>query len=122
MSLPQVRTPSNQFVDRVPEVQMERQMSDYQLKTIMAENRKLKYFTDTANIENLENQHHEVFINLSLVELTKKFVQSMIDILDDLTKMNGFDLKNIISILIRGDRLIYLGILFLIIGLSMVLI
>lgn len=118
--LPQVRTPSNQFVTRTPEVQMERQMSDYQIKTALAEQKKLKYYTDQANTERYIEGEKEVFINLSLVEIAQNFVRSMIGILNDLTDMKDISLRQIISILTRDDRLIYLGILFILIGLSLV--
>jgi len=121
-------TPSNDFLQVQPEVQSSRvmsqdQLNDHEIKAMEDQQRKLKYFTDTTNEEQQQQQERELFINLSLVTLFSKMSSTIIDIINELLQITrDSQMNEIIYIFIQKDRLIYLGMLFVIISIAMYLI
>jgi hypothetical protein len=121
-------TPSNDFLQVRPEVQSSRvmskaQLNDQEIQAMEDQQRKLKYFTDTTNEELQQQQEKELFINLSLVTLFSKMSSTIIDIINELLQVTrDSQMNEIIFIFIQKDRLIYLGMLFVIISLAMYLI
>lgn len=121
-------TPSNDFLQVQPEVQSSRvmsqdQLNDHEIKAMEDQQRKLKYFTDTTNEEQQHQQERELFINLSLVTLFSKMSSTIIDIINELLQITrDSQMNEIIYIFIQKDRLIYLGMLFVIISIAMYLI
>jgi hypothetical protein len=121
-------TPSNDFVQMQPEVQSSRvlsqpQLNEQEVKSMEDQQRRLKYFTDTTNEELQQKQEDELFINLSLVNLFSKMSSTIIAIINELlllTKDSQF--KDIVYIFIKNDRLVYIGILMVIISLAIYLI
>ena len=72
--------------------------------------------TYEANINEREVYENGKFMNLSLNEILYKFTNTMIDILNDLIK--EYENDNIsIDIFIKDDRLIYIGIFFILFAL-----
>jgi hypothetical protein len=122
------RTPSNDFVQNWPEVQSSRilsqpQVTEHEIKSMEEQQRRLKYFTDTTNEELRQGQEQEVFINLSLVNLLEKFASTIITIINELLALDKTTtFSDFVYIFVRGDRLIYLGLLGLMIALAMYLI
>ena len=121
-------TPSNDFVDTPPEVQSSRVLSPAELniqetQAMEDQQRKLKYFSDTTNEEREQQQEHEVFLNLSLVELFRNLSATIIVIINEVLEITKkTTLSDIIYIFIKGDRLVYLGMLMIMIALAMYLI
>lgn len=121
-------TPSNDFVDIRPETQSSRvvspqQVTEYEIKSMEEQQRRLQYFTETTNNERQQAQESEVFINLSLVNLFRNLSTTIIAIINELlaiTKDTQF--TDIIYIFIKDDRLVYLGLLLIMIALSIYLI
>jgi hypothetical protein len=120
-------TPSNDFVDVRPEVQNSRvlsqpQMTDFEIKSMEDQQRKLDYFTDTTNEELQQQQEQELFTNLSLSTIFSKLAITIITIINELlaiTKNTSF--SEIVYIFVRDDRLIYLGLLLIMISLAVYL-
>jgi hypothetical protein len=121
-------TPSNDFVDVRPETQNSRvlsptQLTDFELKSMEEQQRRLKYFTDTTNEEQSQTQEREVFINLSLVELFQHLSTTIIVIINELLSMTAeTTFSDLVYIFIRGDRLIYLGLLTILIAVGVYLV
>ena len=72
--------------------------------------------TYEANINEREVYDNSKFMNLSLNEILYKFTNTMIDILNDLIKEYEND-NILINIFIKDDRLIYIGIFFILFAL-----
>jgi hypothetical protein len=121
-------TPSNDFVQQRPEVQSSRilsqpQLTEFEIKSAEDQQRKLKYFTDTTNEEIDAAQEKEVFVNLSLSNIFSKLSSTIITIINELLEINkDTQFSDIIYIFVRDDRLIYLGILFMIIAICVYLV
>lgn len=121
-------TPSNDFVDVMPEVQSSRIISqdertEAQMKSMEEQQRRLNYFTTTTNEELQQQQEKEVFINLSLVQLMSKMSATIIAIINELLAITkDTEFSDIIYIFVKEDRLIYEGILLVIIALAIYLI
>lgn len=121
-------TPSNDFVKVQPEVQSSRvlsqpELNEFEIKSMEEQQRRLKYFTDTTNEEQQQQQEKEVFINLSLVTIFSKLSTTIITIINELLEINNETrFSDIIYIFVKDDRLIYLGILFVIISIAIFLI
>ena len=81
--------------------------------------RKLHYFTETTNEEQAQKQEQELFINLSLVSVFRKLSSTIISILNELLMINRqTSFGEIIYIFVKQDRLVYLGILMIMIALA----
>lgn len=121
-------TPSNDFVTVRPEVQNGRQLdqqqvSDFEMKSMEEQQRKLNYFSDTTNTEINQQQEEELFINLSLSNLFSKMSSTIIVIINELIKINSKTTFNeILYIFIKNDRLVYIGILLVIIAFAIYLV
>jgi hypothetical protein len=121
-------TPSNDFVQIRPEVQSSRllsqpQLNEYEIKSMEEQQRRLKYFTDTTNEEQQKTQEQQLFYNLSLANILSKLSSTIISIINELLAINQeTQFNDVIYIFVKEDRLIYLGILFIIISIAMYLI
>lgn len=121
-------TPSNDFVDVMPEVQSSRIISqdertEAEMKSMEEQQRRLNYFTTTTNEELQQQQEKEVFINLSLVQLMSKMSATIIAIINELLAITkDTEFSEIIYIFIKEDRLVYLGILLFMIALAVYII
>lgn len=120
-------TPSNDFVQIRPEVQSSRvlsqpQATEFELKALEKQRKTLKYFSDSTNTEIDEQKEHEIFTNLSLVDLFRKMSSTIIDIINELLEINAqSSIDDIIYIFIQKDRLIYIGIIILLIAIGLYL-
>ena len=121
-------TPSNDFVQVQPEVQSSRVMSQpelnkFEVKAMEDQQRRLKYFSDTTNEELQEKQEKELFINLSLVALFSKLSSTIISIINELLVIDqDTRFSDLVYIFVKEDRLIYIGMLFILISLAFFLI
>ena len=117
-------TPASDFIDERPETQLGRilspsQLTQFEIDSIREEQRRLNYFTDKSNEEIKQGVEHKVFLNLSVVELFQRFATIMIAIMDELIKIDSqTTMSDFVLIFIKEDRLIYVGLLFIMIAIS----
>lgn len=117
-------TPTTQFIDERPEAQPSRilspeQLTQYEVDAMREEQRRLTYYSDKTNEELYETQDQELFINLSLVSLFRNLSTTIIAIINELLEINeNTQFNDIVLIFVKRDRLIYLGMLAIIIALS----
>jgi len=66
----------------------------------------------------MDTNSHKSFIDLSLKEIFINLITTIIDILNDILdlKTNEFSIKKLIIILSKDDRLIYVGMVLIIIS------
>jgi hypothetical protein len=121
-------TPSNDFVQVMPEVQSSRilsppQRTEFEVRSMEEQQRRLRFFTDTTNEEKQQEQERQLFINLSLVSLFNNLSSTIISIINELVAITKeTQLNDIIYIFIKDDRLVYIGLLFVIIAIAIYLI
>jgi hypothetical protein len=77
-------------------------------KTLNTINNVIKYYTNT----NLEK---EQFINLSIQDILIKFANTWKDVIEELKKVK--DIYDVYNVLMKKDRKVYLGLLFILISL-----
>lgn len=116
-------TPSISFLEISPEVENSRTVNDFEQKAKEDQQRRLKFYTDTSNEESQKKQEKDIFINLSLVQLFQKMSSTIINIINEILDIKSdTTINDIIYIFIKEDRLIYIGMLCIIITLSLYLI
>ncbi len=82
---------------------------------IKKEDRVLKTVNRVVDYSNRKELESKEFINMSVGGATVGFLQAMVDIVQDLTKAK--DAAQFASALYKGDRVIYIGILVVLISL-----
>jgi hypothetical protein len=65
---------------------------------------------------------HNLFIHLSIFEILKNTSKTLIKIIDDLLNYKIYNMKDVLTIFTKDDRLIYLGIIMLFISFSLYII
>jgi hypothetical protein len=75
----------------------------------------LDYYTDEANLLRKEHIREQSILNMSLTQILQKLSVTMIEILDDIIKNR----INSISDVVKGDRIIYIGIFVVLIALCL---
>ncbi len=117
-------TPTSEFTEERPEVQSSRilspnQLTAFEVASLQDEQRRLTFYTDKTNEELHQVQEQELFINLSLTKLFQNLSATIIAIINELLEINQdsrFD--DILLIFVKNDRLVYLGLLLIIISLA----
>jgi DNA helicase IV len=71
---------------------------------------------EIINTANQDKKNETLFINLSLKEIFINLISACIDILNEFLDLKEFTLTNYIKILSKDDRLIYVGIILIIIS------
>lgn len=97
-------------------------MGDFEKQAINNEEQQLKYYTIKANQEVSEHIQHMLLLNMSISEILQRMSQTVIDIINDLTNTDDLNLRNVIIILFKGDRMVYIGLILILIALSFYLI
>jgi hypothetical protein len=116
-------TPSATFDVRPEQQFIRRELTQFEIDNLREQQRRLNFFTDKTNEERKQAQEQEVFINLSLVQLFRNLSQTIIQIINDLLEVNQeTPMTDVILIFIKRDRLIYVGMVFLIIAFSIYII
>jgi len=82
---------------------------------IQKEDRVLKTVNRVVDYSNRKDLESKEFINMSVGNATVGFLQTMVDIVQDLTKAK--DAMQFVTVLYKGDRVIYIGILVVLISL-----
>ena len=76
-------------------------------------------FNDTLKLEKQKN--NKIIYNLSLSEITSNLSKVLFEILNELSllhKNNNSNFRNYIEVFIKDDRMIYTGILFILLALA----
>jgi tetrahydromethanopterin S-methyltransferase subunit A len=82
---------------------------------IQKEDRVLKTVNRVVDYSNRKDLESKEFINMSVGNATVGFLQTMVDIVQDLTKAK--DAMQFVTVLYKGDRVVYIGILVVLISL-----
>jgi phosphate uptake regulator len=97
-------------------------LSDYQVKDEIVRLERLRRLESEENEREIRLKEDKKIYNLSLKEIFKNLMNYMVEMINEITKFietPNKDYNNLITILTREDRLIYLGLVIIII--SMVL-
>jgi hypothetical protein len=90
-------------------------LSEFDKMLIAKQYQKLYGKTEEANIERKEDFENNRFINLSLYEIFNKFILTMIELMNELPL--AYEKNEIkLEIFTKNDRLIYIGLLFIILA------
>ena len=93
--------------------------TNYQKEAILQEKNHLKYYTEQANAEVVQQQEDNRFINLSIKQILMNLSATLIAILNEsLDSKNHRDIGSFITIFFKEDRMIYIGILLLLIAIG----
>lgn len=95
--------------------------TDYEKEKINQQYNDLYFnsFNDTLKLEKQKN--NKIIYNLSLSEITSNLSKVLFDILNELSllhKNNNVNFRNYIEVFIKDDRMIYTGILFILLALA----
>lgn len=100
--------------------------SDYNKNVINRENQKLAQMNDSHNQILKQRSIDETIYNLSIKQIFNNFSNTIIDILNEITllfnNINNITFNDFINIFIKEDRLIYIGILSILISISLYII
>lgn len=89
---------------------------DYERIAAQNENYNLAYYTKRTNQEQEEEVASELFINLSVREILQGISRTFIAIINEIVSGEVTTPKQITMTLFRGDRMIYTGILLVLIA------
>ena len=100
-------------------------LSDYQQFRLAQQNQKLYNISNRANEKMFQKKIDERIYNLSISKIGKNFTVNLLDILNDLVsfiyklinKEEEFNFNKLVSIFIKDERLIYSGILLVLLSL-----
>lgn len=95
--------------------------TDYEKEKINQQYNSLYFnsFNDTLNLE--KQKQKKIIYNLSISEITSNLSKVLFEILNELSlihKNNNSNFRNYIEIFIKDDRMIYTGILFILLALA----
>lgn len=95
--------------------------TDYEKEKINQQYNDLYFnsFNDTLNLE--KQKQKKIIYNLSISEITSNLSKVLFDILNELSllhKNNNTNFRNYIEVFIKDDRMIYTGILFILLALA----
>ena len=95
--------------------------TDYEKEKINQQYNSLYFnsFNDTLNLEKQNTK--KIIYNLSISEITSNLSKVLFEILNELSlihKNNNVNFRNYIEVFIKDDRMIYTGILFILLALA----
>ena len=95
--------------------------TDYEKEKINQQYNDLYFnsFNDTLNLE--KQKKNKIIYNLSISEITSNLSKVLFEILNELSlihKNNNSNFRNYIEVFIKDDRMIYTGILFILLALA----
>lgn len=95
--------------------------TDYEKEKINQQYNSLYFnsFNDTLNLE--KQKQKKIIYNLSISEITSNLSKVLFEILNELSllhKNNNVNFRNYIEVFIKDDRMIYTGILFILLALA----
>ena len=80
------------------------------------EEQQLAYYSEKANIEKNTNEDERLFLNMSIRDILKGVSVTFIDVINDLVSGKAKNSKDLIKILFKGDRMIYVGVITILIA------
>ena len=80
------------------------------------EEQQLAYYSEKANIEMENNEDGKLFLNMSIRDILKGVSLTFIDVINDLVSGKAKNSKDLIKILFKSDRMIYVGVLIILIA------
>lgn len=94
----------------------------YQRKVEQHEKDQLTYYTDRANAKKEQEESSKLFVNLSVKQIIQGLSSTIIDIVNDLVSGEVQTFKGLIAVFFYGDRMIYLGVLLVLLSFTIYLI
>ena len=91
-------------------------IQSYERKVEQDENDKLVYYSEKSNQKNEELEEEKLIINLSIKQILNGMSNTFIEILNELVSGKILNLNQLIVSLFKGGRMIYIGILLVIIA------
>jgi hypothetical protein len=98
-------------------------LTQFEIEALRKEQEKLKFYTDKTQEEQNQVQEQAIFLNLSLIKLFQNLSRVIIDIINELIAVTPeTQFNDILMIFIKDDRLVYEGILLVMIAIGLFLI
>lgn len=97
-------------------------LNDYEKYQLNEQYKKLYRNSEIENINNEKKKENERFYNLSLKEIFNNLIKTIVDIINDLSiyiEEKNNTIENLLNIFTKETRLIYIGILLIIISLML---
>jgi len=94
----------------------------YERMVEITEGEQLTYYKDRANQSQESEEKGKLFINLSISAILRGISQTFIDIINEFVNGKVYDINSLLTTFFSGDRMIYIGILFVMIGFAMYII
>ena len=94
----------------------------YERMVEVREGEQLTYYTDRTNQSQESEERDKLFINLSVTEILRGISRTFIDIINEFVTGKVYNVSSLLTTFFSGDRMIYVGILFVMIGYAMYII
>ena len=107
--------PSSQIISRVF-YRMNATPGSYEKMVEQHEDEKLTYYRERSNLEQESATEDRLFVNLSLTEILRGMSQTFIDIINEIVSGKIGSAKDLLITLFHGDRMIYTGVLLVLIA------
>lgn len=95
-------------------------MSNVEQEAISKEHSKLKYFSSKTNSDIVKDTEDNLLINLSLRKIAANISKTIISIINEL--LDPENKRSVVEIFFTGDRMMYLGIVLIILMFSIYII
>lgn len=99
------------------------ELSKYEKRQIAFDKRRLNYWSKRANTEREEKGNR--LLNLTIKELFERMSNALIELLEDVTELEGsslFRMGSWVELLVKKDRMIYIGLMLVMVSLLMYLV
>lgn len=99
------------------------ELSKYEQRQIAYDKRRLNYWSKRANTD--RETEGKVLLNLTIKELFARMSNALIELLEDVTELEGsslFRMGSWVEILVKKDRMIYVGMMLVMISLLIYLV
>ncbi len=80
------------------------------------EGRRLHYLTEVSNRKETVEVDKQLFINQSISQILRSISQTIIDIINEFVAGEAKDFRSAVTTLFRGNRMIYIGIVVVLVG------
>jgi hypothetical protein len=90
----------------------------YELRAAKIANQKLEYYSQLANQEAAQAVDQNLFIHLSLAQILQNLSKTLVEIITDLANGQASSYTGLMQTLFSGDRMLYLGLLVILIAFS----
>lgn len=94
----------------------------FEQRVLKGEEEQLRYYAEKSNQQQQQHTEDQLLLNLSIRQILMNWSQTFVDILTDLATGQATGPRSLIKILVRGDRMIYVGLTLVLIAFSMYLV